>query len=257
MSAIELNFKTLGEGTPVIILHGFLGMLDNWKTFGRKLAEEYQVFLVDQRDHGRSPHTQDFSYDLLAEDLKDFMKSQGLESAILLGHSMGGKTVMRFCQKYPDLVQKAIVVDIAPFKNENHHTHIMEALNGFNPASANARSEAEKHLLLSIPDLGVVQFLMKNLNRNKEGGFKWKMNLPLLTSKYDSILEATDDHISELPTLFIAGEKSHYIPLSKHNEIQQLFPNSTIETISDAGHWVHAEKPEELLKLCTEWIKNS
>lgn len=257
MSTIELNYKSFGEGTPVIILHGFLGMLDNWKTFGRQLSEEFQVFLVDQRDHGRSPHTQDFSYEILADDLYQFMQTHGLESAILLGHSMGGKTVMRFCQKYPNMVNKAIVVDIAPFKNENHHNHIMNALNGFNPASANSRSEAEDHLLLSIPDRGVVQFLMKNLNRNKEGGFKWKMNLPLLTSKYDEILEATDDGISDLPTLFVAGGKSHYIPTDLHTDIITLFPNATIETIADAGHWVHAEKPEELLQLCINWIENS
>lgn len=257
MSAIDLNFKTLGEGPPVIILHGFLGMLDNWKTFGRKLSEKYQVFLVDQRDHGRSPHTDDFSYDLLAEDLHDFMDAQNLESAFLIGHSMGGKTVMRFMQKYPSMVKRAIVVDMAPFKNDNHHNHILDALNSFDPASANARSDGEEHLLKSIPDIGVVQFLMKNMNRRKEGGFQWKMNLDLLTSKYDEILEATDSQISEVPTLFVAGGKSNYIPAYEHEEILRLFPLGKIQTIEDAGHWVHAEKPEELLELCIEWMQKA
>ena len=256
MNKIALNYKVLGEGEPVLILHGFLGMLDNWKTFGRKLAETHQVYLIDQRDHGKSPHTEDFGYDILAEDLHDFMISHNIEAANLIGHSMGGKTVMRFTQLYPDMTLKSMIIDIAPKAYNNHHTDILDALHSIDPPQINDRNEADAALALHISDWGVRQFLMKNLSRNKEGGFRWKMNLTLLTEKYDTIIQAVDTEVSEIETIFINGSKSNYIQEGDQEEILKVFPAATFHTIQDAGHWVHAEKGDELLTRVKEFLKS-
>ncbi len=254
MKEIELNYKELGEGTPVIILHGFLGMLDNWKTFGRKLSENYKVYLVDQRDHGRSPHTDDFDYTLLANDLSDFMNQHGIEKAHLLGHSMGGKTVMKFTQLHEEKVLSSIVVDIAPKAYNNHHTDILDALHSISPSEIQDRGEADDALAKYISDWGVRQFLMKNLSRNPEGGFRWKMNLALLTEKYDNIIQPVDQSVSEVKCIFINGSKSNYIVEDDKPEISKVFPNAKFHTIEDAGHWVHAEKPLELLEVVQAFI---
>jgi len=254
MKQITLNYKALGEGEPVIILHGFLGMLDNWKTFGRKLSESYKVYLVDQRDHGKSPHTEDFDYDTLAEDLNHFMNEHNIPASNLIGHSMGGKTVMRFTQLYPEKTLKSIVVDIAPKAYNNHHTDILDALHSIDPAEVKDRGEADEALGKHISDWGVRQFLMKNLSRNKEGGFRWKMNLDLLTEKYDSIIQPVDQETSEVSTLFVNGAKSNYIVTSDQEEILKVFPNAQFHTIEDSGHWVHAEKGDELLEQVLSFI---
>ncbi len=254
MNTIELNYKVIGEGEPVLILHGFLGMLDNWKTFGRKLGETCQVYLIDQRDHGKSPHTDDFGYDILAQDLHDFMVQHQIPKGNLIGHSMGGKTVMRFTQLYPEMVTKSVIVDIAPKAYNNHHTDILDALHSIDPPTISDRGEADDALGKYISDWGVRQFLMKNLSRNKEGGFKWKMNLELLTEKYDTIIQAVDTETSEAPTIFINGAKSNYIQPSDESEILEVFPNASFHTIEDAGHWVHAEKGDELLDKVIEFL---
>lgn len=254
MKEIELNYKVLGEGTPVIILHGFLGMLDNWKTFGRKLSENYKVYLLDQRDHGRSPHTDDFTYSLLANDLSDFMDQHKIEKAHLIGHSMGGKTVVKFTQQHEEKVISSIVVDIAPKAYNNHHTDILDALHSISPKDIEDRQEADDALGKYISDWGVRQFLMKNLTRNPEGGFRWKMNLQLLTDKYDSIIQAVDENVSRANSLFINGSKSNYIVESDKPEIVKVFPNAKFHTIEDAGHWVHAEKPTELLQVVNDFL---
>lgn len=255
MKEIVLNYKELGEGTPVIILHGFLGMLDNWKTFGRKLSENYKVFLIDQRDHGRSPHTDDFNYELLANDLAFFMESHQIEQAHLIGHSMGGKTVMKFAQLHEGKVLSTVVVDIAPKAYNNHHTQILDALHSIEPSNVQDRNEADEALSKHIQDWGVRQFLMKNLTRNPEGGFRWKMNLSLLTEKYDSIIQAVDDQSSPVPCIFIDGTKSNYIQEDDHDEILQVFPKAQFKTL-DAGHWVHAEKGDELLESVVNFFEN-
>lgn len=253
MKEIVLNYKELGEGTPVIILHGFLGMLDNWKTFGRKLSENYKVYLIDQRDHGRSPHTDDFNYTLLANDLAVFMEAHEIQRAHLIGHSMGGKTVMKFSQLHDDKVLSSVIVDIAPKAYNNHHTDILDALHSITPKEVQDRNEADEALSKHISDWGVRQFLMKNLTRNPEGGFRWKMNLSLLTEKYNSIIEPVDQESSDVDCIFINGSKSNYIKPEDHEEILKVFPNAKFYTI-DAGHWVHAEKGDELLEQVKEFF---
>ena len=257
MKEIVLNYKEFGEGTPVIILHGFLGMLDNWKTFGRKLSENYKVYLVDQRDHGKSPHTEDFNYTLLANDLAAFMDQHQIEKAHILGHSMGGKTVMKFTQLHEEKVLSTVVVDIAPKAYNNHHTDILDALHSITPKDIADRQDADDALSKHISDWGVRQFLMKNLTRNPEGGFRWKMNLQLLTEKYDSIIQPVDHEKSDVRCIFINGAKSNYIVEEDKPEILKVFSNASFHTIQDAGHWVHAEQGVELLAVVNKFLEGA
>ncbi len=254
---MELNFKTFGEGDPVIILHGLFGMLDNWQTFAKALSKKYMVYLVDQRDHGRSPHTDEFNYTLLAEDLKNFMDQNWLYEARLIGHSMGGKTLLEFAKHYDDEIEQMLIVDMGIKSYPGGHETIIESMLTAPIHIAENRRDIDTHLSKYIKDQGVRQFLMKNLQRDVgNGGFKWKMNLELLSKEYPNILSAIeyDDEIS-VDTLFVYGSQSSYIEKRDINEIKNTFTNSKFESI-DAGHWIHAEKPKELLKVTLDFFEN-
>ena len=245
---LSLNFKTYGQGNPIIILHGLFGTLDNWQTIARQLSEEYLVYLVDQRNHGRSPHTDDFDYSLLAEDLKDFMDNEGMSQATIIGHSMGGKTAMQFAINYPEMVTSLVVVDIAPKAYKGGHQEIFDALLAIDLKKIESRKMADEQLMIPIPDFGVRQFLLKNLTRDKEGGYRWKMNLPAIYKNYQNILATilTDEPYTG-PSLFIRGGRSGYIQAEDESLIKSIFSETQIVTISEAGHWVHAEAPKALL----------
>jgi pimeloyl-ACP methyl ester carboxylesterase len=254
---IELNHKIFGEGDPIIILHGLFGMLDNWQTFAKKLAEDYMVILIDQRNHGKSPHADEFNYTLLAEDLKNFMDSNWIYQAHIIGHSMGGKTAMQFASLYPDAVEKLVVVDIGPNENPSGHDIIFEALNSVPIDKVDSRKEVEKVLQKKISDLSVILFLMKNLQREKSGGYKWKMNLASLEKNYSHILDSIEvSSPIEIDTLFAKGDRSNYINAEVEKEITEKFLSSTIKTIGNSGHWIHAEQPEELYKIITEFVRS-
>lgn len=246
----------MGEGQPVIILHGLLGMLDNWKTVGRKLSENYHVYLVDQRNHGKSLHSADFDYTILAEDLKHFLDEQNISKANLIGHSMGGKTVMQFAQMYPESVEKSIIVDISPSGSIGGHKHIFDALLSVDIGSVESRKEVEKHLVDQGLEINIVYFLMKNLKRDTDkGGFAWKANIQELWNNYQNILAPTiGDAPSDEPILFIAGSRSGYITSDDLEKIAELFPFHRYEVIEGVGHWVHAEKPAELIGLVQDFI---
>lgn len=256
---MELNFKTFGQGYPIVILHGLFGTLDNWQTVGKKLAEHYSVYLVDLRNHGRSPHAEELTYPLMAADVKDFLESQWIHEAYLIGHSMGGKVAMEVALTYPDLVKKLVVVDVAPKVYPGGHEEIFKALLAVDLAAAQSRNEVEESLLQSgITDTSIRQFLLKNLSRSKSGSFEWKMNLPVIHRHYPDILDTI--HSTETfdkPTLFIRGGKSNYILDSDEPAIQQLFPQAKLETVAEAGHWVHAEASEELIALVLNFLSES
>lgn len=244
-----LNHKIFGQGDPIIILHGLFGMLDNWQTIGKKLAEDYMVVLVDQRDHGKSDHTDEFNYQVLAEDLRVFMEENWMHEAYIIGHSMGGKTAMQFAVDNPDMIEKLIIVDIGPKAYKAGHDTIFKALREVEIDKVKSREEVEESIAKYINDKGVRLFLMKNLQRKKEGGFRWKMNLELLYQEYPNIIDAIKyDGTVDVETLFIYGSKSHYIVPSEIEGVKEIFPHSTFEEV-DAGHWIHAEKPDELLTL--------
>ncbi len=255
---MELNYKEFGQGDPIIILHGLFGTLDNWQTIAKKLAENNTVYIVDQRNHGRSPHADELDYPIMAEDLQQFMERKWIYEAVILGHSMGGKTAMQFALDYPDMVNKLIVVDIAPKAYTGGHQTIFDALLALDLDKLDNRKEADAFLAERISEFGVRQFLLKNLSREKEGGYRWKMNLPAIYHNYSKILAAIEsDEIFDEPTLFIRGGQSEYVQDGDMATIKKRFPQSLLTTVENAGHWVHAEQPKELLSLIQDFIENS
>ncbi|MEM9820207.1 MAG: alpha/beta fold hydrolase [Bacteroidota bacterium] len=252
---MTLNFKAFGQGDPVIILHGLFGTLDNWQTIGKQLAEQYSVYLVDQRNHGRSPHHSDFNYAIMAEDLRHFMESQWIYKAHLIGHSMGGKTVMQFAMDFPDMIDRLIVVDIAPKAYAGGHQDIFNALHQLDLDQIEDRKTADAQLAKYIEDFGVRQFLLKNLMREKAGGYRWKMNLPVIEQHYQAILDTIPlTEAFEEKTLFIRGSRSKYISDDDWPKVLTHFPKAHLATVEGSGHWVHAEAPKALLKLVKEFL---
>lgn len=253
---MNLNYKTVGEGKPLIILHGLFGSLDNWLTIAKELADHYKVYLVDQRNHGLSPHSDEFNYDAMGLDLKEFIETHNIEKPYILGHSMGGKTAMKFALQHGDMWEKLIVVDISPRAYPVHHDVILEGLSAIDVEALKSRGEADKKLAEYVSDFGTRQFLLKNLNRKKAGGFEWKINLPAIKSNIEIIGEGMVERLAiEKDVLFIRGEKSDYIQNEDIILITQHFPNAKVETVKDAGHWVHAEQPESLIALVNNFLK--
>lgn len=252
-----LHSRILGEGKPLLILHGFLGMSDNWKTLGNRYAEKsYQVHLVDQRNHGKSFHSDDFSYQILAKDIKDYMEHYNLSEAVVLGHSMGGKTAMELACTYPNLVKKLIVADIGPKYYPPHHQTIINSLNAIDLKTINSRGQVDKELSKNISEIGIRMFLLKNLYWIEKGKLGFRMNLPILTHKMVEIgkpLSATA--LFSNPTLFIKGGNSSYILTEDESGIKSHFPNSTIKTIDGTGHWLHAENPQDFFDISLKFIQ--
>ncbi len=252
---MELNYRTLGEGKPLIILHGLFGSLDNWLTLAKEFAEFRKVYLVDQRNHGQSPHDQEFSYEVMAKDLHEFIQEHGIHEAAILGHSMGGKTAMTYAVTYDDDWEKLIVVDIAPKVYPIHHQGIIDALKKLDLTTITTRGDAEEQLSKDIEDFGQRQFLLKNLKRDPEGGFSWKMNLSVIEENLEVIGQGlAPQKATEKATLFIRGANSHYVKDEDIILINQHFPNARLETIKGAGHWVHAEKPQELFEMVRDFL---
>lgn len=245
---MTLNFKTFGQGEPLIILHGMFGTLDNWQTIAKQLADKYMVYIIDQRNHGRSPHDNTpFTYTTMREDLHAFMESNWLYKAHLIGHSMGGKVVMEFALHYPDMVDKLLVADIAPKAYAGGHEEVFKALFAVNLDTLTERDEALQILRANLGnDEGTVQFLMKNLSRKVEGGFEWKMNLEAIYKSYSTILGNIDlggGATFDGDSLFVRGAKSRYVLDEDFPTITKSFPKATFQTIPNAGHWIHAEQP--------------
>jgi len=254
-----LNYKAIGEGPSVIIAHGLLGMLDNWRTFSKQLAEKgYNVISIDQRNHGKSFHSTEFDYDLLADDLLQFLDEQELNVVHTIGHSMGGKMVMKFLEKYPTRVDKTIVVDISPSGSIGSHSSIFESLLSVDIDKVTSRKEVEQHLISKGLQIGVAYFLMKNLRRDPaSNGFAWKANIAELWNSYNNILASTTpENPTDKPILFAAGEKSNYITNEDMELIAESYPNHCHEIIAGAGHWVHADNLDGLLSAVTNFLES-
>jgi len=253
---MQLNYKKIGEGQALIILHGLFGSLDNWMTLAKKWSENYQVWIVDQRNHGQSPHSDAFDYSLMAEDLKNFLEEHKINQPIILGHSMGGKTAMEFAVNYPNSLKKLIVVDIAPVSYQVHHYGIIEALESVDLNKVQSRKDAEEQLKSKIKEFGIRQFLLKNLFRKSKEEYDWRFNLPIIKKQIVPISEwSISDKTYEGDTLFISGENSDYILPEYGAEIAAKFPNYELEEIANAGHWVHAEAPEEFSRAVEGFLE--
>ncbi len=251
-----LHFKELGQGPALIILHGLFGSLDNWLTLGRRFAEHRSVYLIDQRNHGRSAHSDQMNYALMAEDLKEFMSGHGIRQAAVLGHSMGGKTAMRFALDHPDMCQALMVADMAPKRYDAGHDAIFEALCSLDLSEVESRQQAEEMLGQMISDPDVRLFLLKNLSREKDGGFRWKMNLPVIREHYSEILDSVQsDFPYDGPTVFIRGGRSGYVQDSDWTDIEALFPRAKLESVKGAGHWLHAEQPDAFYDTVNRFLE--
>ncbi len=264
---MELFFRKSGKGHPLVILHGLYGSSDNWMSIARILEKDFELFIPDQRNHGRSPHSDEFNYSLLAQDVICFFSKNNIKKAILVGHSMGGKVAMHVARKFPEIISSLILVDIAPinYYADNHkellvHISILEALQKLYLPSIKTREEADHFLSYDLKDEKLRSFLLKNLKRTSKGNFEWLLNLTSIKKNFSEISEGflpsewENVQINGFPVLFIKGEKSKYINKENIPIIKRIFPAADIIEISETGHWLHAEKPMEFAKTVSSFV---
>ena len=268
---MNLFFREEGQGFPIVIVHGLYGSSDNWLTVAKKLSANYKVFMIDQRNHGRSPNSEEHSYEAMKNDLVEFFDQQKIEKAILMGHSMGGKTTMCFAADYPERIEKLIVVDIAPkdyflLNDESQyylHNNILRAMLELDFSRIESRKQVEDFLNERIDSTQIVQFLLKNVHRNKENHhYEWRLNVPVLYDNLDEIIKGVnaywfDDRlpISNYPVLFIKGANSNYILPEDFASIRRIYPEAEIVQIPDAGHWLHAEQPQLFMEAVLNFLR--
>lgn len=252
---MKLHFRKYGEGFPLFILHGLFGTADNWNTLAKGYAEHFTTYVIDQRNHGQSPHSDVWNYEVMTQDLIELMDDEGLAAIHLMGHSMGGKTAMFTACLHPQRIQKLIVSDIAPRYYPVHHTEIINALQSVPLHTIRSRKEAESILEMSIPEFSVRQFLLKNLYW-KDDQLAWRFNLEIISRDIEEVgKKLPEEWIYEGPTLFVRGSKSGYIKTADESDIIKHFPQSQIVTIQDSGHWIHAEKPMEYFTETLKFLK--
>jgi len=254
---MKLHFRKIGEGTPLMILHGLFGSSDNWQTLAKKFAENnFSVYLVDQRNHGRSPHADQFSYHNMSEDIFELINDAKIDVMNLIGHSMGGKTGMDLTMNHPGKIIKLIVVDMSPKKYPLQNKEVADALLEINLNEIKTRKDAEHALAQKIKDAGTLQFLLKNLYWKENGILAWRFNLGTISENIDKMSDAIDFiKPFEKPALFIRGEKSNYITKDDEPLIKKYFPHAEIKTAPQSGHWVHADNPEWFFENCLEFLK--
>ncbi len=256
---MKLFYRKFGQGQPLIILHGLFGQSDNWNTLAKKFAEKsFEVYIVDLRNHGLSPHSDVWNYQAMSNDILELINENNLRHIILLGHSMGGKVAMHFAIQHQELLDKLIVVDIATKYYPPHNLEVLEALNAVDFNIVKNRKEVEIILSKYITDFATRQFLLKNIYWKENGELDWRFNLKAITEKYENTGEVTpSDTVCNTPALFIKGGNSNYILEEDIKLIQDIFSLSIIETIVDAGHWVHAEKPKEFFECVMRFLKHA
>ncbi len=254
----NLFFRSFGEGEPIIILHGLFGSSDNWVSVGKLLSGTHRIYLLDLRNHGQSLHVDSFTYMDMAKDVKQFIDNQEIFKPIMIGHSMGGKVAMKLATEHPNLLKKLIVVDIAPKYYPIHHETILAGLNSIRLNTLESRKDADRALARYLTDNGIRQFLLKNLTRNSENEFYWKINLEAISKNIENVGEELPENKQYTgPTLFIDGAKSDYILPADKESILKIFPNALIEEIEGAGHWVHAERPNEFVEVVNDFVAES
>jgi len=253
-----LHSTVIGNGKPLIIAHGFFGMGDNWKTLAKKFSKDYEVHLIDQRNHGRSFHSDSFDYNLLTEDLLYYIEYYKLQNVYLVGHSMGGKVAMLFAVTYPAHLDKLVVVDIAPKYYKPHHNFILEALKNIDFSKMTSRREIAEILRKHINDESIIQFLLKNIYWEAKNKLALRFNLKSLIKNSAEVGKALPVNTQfKKPTLFLKGECSNYIDTSDAPLIKTHFPNSKIATVKNAGHWLHAENPSDFYDIVTQFFRES
>jgi len=253
---VKLHVRSVGEGPPVVILHGLFGSSDNWQTFALQLAERgYRAVLPDLRNHGRSPHSDEHTYVAMAADLGELIRAESLSSPVLVGHSMGGKAAMLAALKDPDAVGGLVVVDMAPGPYAQDQHAVADALAGMDLAAIHNRRDADAALAERIRDPATRGFLLKNLNRKDDNTFGWRFNLEVLRRTAGAMSEGIDASVPyPKPALFIRAERSDYITEKDRPLIKKLFPAATVATAPGAGHWVHVDAPDWLLGKVVSYL---
>lgn len=264
-----LNYRKIGTGQPFIILHGLFGSGDNWFTIAKLLEKHFEIYLIDQRNHGKSPHSDEFNYNVLTNDIFDFFKTHSISKAHVLGHSMGGKVAMNFARNYPKLLNSLMLIDIAPKNyNENlsqeqsQHKTIIETLCNIDLTHIKSRDEVNNILSQKIESEKLRAFLLKSLHRNNSGNFEWLLNLRALKENLENISggfindEWENIEITGFPVLFVKGGLSNYISKDDEVLINKIFPAAEIFEIPNTGHWLHAENPQMLAQKIISFIYN-
>jgi pimeloyl-ACP methyl ester carboxylesterase len=252
---MRLNFQATGDGPTLIILHGFLGSSDNWRRAAQRLGARFRVITLDLRNHGHSPHHRVMSYPAMAEDIHEFLDQQIIPSVHVLGHSMGGKVAMQLATTRPQRIDKMIVVDIAPKRYPATHESTLGTLRNLDLRSFKSFGEINSALAPQIPSAGIRQFLMKNLARQSDAGFRWRINLEAMTNNYAELTKPiAPTHTFAKPACFIRGGRSDYLADKDLPLIEKMFPRATLFTIPDAGHWVHVDAAEDFLKIVTDFL---
>jgi esterase len=255
---MKLFYRHYGEGQPVIILHGILGISDNWVTIGRRLAEKFEVFIPDQRNHGQSPHSGTFSYYALTDDLFEFIEDHQIAKPILIGHSMGGKVAMNYTLEHPHRIEKLIVVDISVrnYPARRQHLDIMDAMLSVDFDHHSTREEIEEIIQEKIKSPAIAGFILKNLYRIGKKRLAWRLNIRSIYQNIENVFEGVElPYSSDIPALFIKGGDSDYILEDDYPMILKKFPNAKFKTIEKASHWVHADAPDELCKTLSEFLR--
>jgi pimeloyl-ACP methyl ester carboxylesterase len=251
---MKLFHRAVGEGPPLLILHGLFGSSDNWQTHARTFAQTHTVYLVDQRNHGHSPHDGEMNYDAMAHDLFELVADLGLRDVRLIGHSMGGKTIMRFAQQYGFLIERMVVADMGIKAYPPHHDEVFKGLFAVNVEQCPSRKDAEARLADYVSDSGTMQFLLKNLYWKEPGKLAWRFNLDVLYAERANLMAALPDERIDTPSLFLAGGKSHYVPEADRASILRMVPHADFTTMPNSGHWLHADDPTGFIGHCLTYF---
>jgi pimeloyl-ACP methyl ester carboxylesterase len=254
---MTLHFKQFGQGFPLLILHGLFGSSDNWQTLAKTLAKEQCAILPDLRNHGQSPHNQEWSYEAMADDIIELCNTIGLERINLAGHSMGGKTALCIAAKKPELIHKLMIIDIGPKYYPPHHQGVFEAIDAAEATGLQSRKEAEIAMMKALPETGTVQFLLKNLYWKTTEKLGWRFNLPVIRENIEIVGAANnlEGFSPNIPIMFLRGEHSHYVKEEDMEEILTKIPKAVFRTISGAGHWLHADNPSETVSAMEAWFR--
>jgi len=258
---MKLFYRKYGEGAPLVILHGLYGSSDNWVSIAKKISNNFTVYLPDLRNHGQSPHSDVHDYDCMSSDLHELVLELNFKKFFLAGHSMGGKTAVRFAMRWPEMLEGLLIADISPFETKaryseyyDQHLAILETLTKIEISGAGSRGEVENLFAGKISSEKTRKMILKNIHRNNEGKFSWKINNASLLRNIDKIMDGVTDinRISEpvtgFPVIFLKGEKSDYIPPEDFKEILRLFPAAEFRIIKNAGHWLHVDNPDAVVK---------
>jgi pimeloyl-ACP methyl ester carboxylesterase len=255
---MRLHYEVQGDGRPLVILHGFLGSSENWRAMRKLFATTYKVFSVDQRNHGSSPHSSTMNYGVMTEDLREFLAEQGLSVVFLLGHSMGGKVAMQFASESPEVIEKLVILDIAPKAYPPAHRPLLQAMQNLELRGLKNYGEAEAALGATISDAALRKFVVKNLTRDRNGEFHWRIGLDSLAANYDQLIQAPAMLNSfDKPTCFIRGGLSRFIDDQDFADIRKYFPRAEFYTVPNAGHWVHIDAREEFHRIVGEYLRRS